>query len=131
MSSVTTTAADLTDTVPASAAELRAVAAEAKALAGLKPGDRVELVTPDNPRLNGAAATVRAVESWGAHVDTPAAAAGRFRAAWHEMRVVGRGPVKAGGQQTGRFCPACGGAQVVRTGSCETCQDCGHNEGCG
>jgi hypothetical protein len=33
--------------------------------------------------------------------------------------------------QTGKFCPDCGGCRIVRTGSCETCQDCGRNEGCG
>ena len=32
---------------------------------------------------------------------------------------------------TGNFCKACGGMNVVRTGSCETCQDCGDNSGCG
>ncbi len=30
---------------------------------------------------------------------------------------------------SGRVCH-CGG-MLVRTGSCETCQSCGHNEGCG
>lgn len=30
---------------------------------------------------------------------------------------------------SGRVCQ-CGG-MLVRTGSCETCQSCGHNEGCG
>lgn len=32
-------------------------------------------------------------------------------------------------QLSGRVCH-CGG-QLVRTGSCETCQSCGYNEGCG
>ncbi len=34
-------------------------------------------------------------------------------------------------ENSGKFCPDCGGARIVRTGSCETCQDCGRNEGCG
>ena len=32
---------------------------------------------------------------------------------------------------TGNPCPNCQGGNMVRTGSCVTCQDCGHNEGCG
>jgi hypothetical protein len=33
--------------------------------------------------------------------------------------------------KTGNVCTGCGGFNLVRTGSCETCQDCGHNAGCG
>lgn len=31
---------------------------------------------------------------------------------------------------SGNICKKCGG-MLVRTGTCETCQDCGENEGCG
>ncbi len=31
---------------------------------------------------------------------------------------------------TGNFCPDCGSARMIRTGTCETCQDCGANTGC-
>lgn len=32
---------------------------------------------------------------------------------------------------TGDICRTCGGCNLVRTGACLTCQDCGTNEGCG
>ena len=35
------------------------------------------------------------------------------------------------GELVGNPCAVCGSMQVVRTGSCETCQECGHNDGCG
>lgn len=31
---------------------------------------------------------------------------------------------------TGNICDACGGLRMVRTGVCETCQDCGASNGC-
>ncbi len=31
---------------------------------------------------------------------------------------------------TGNFCPDCGSARMVRSGTCETCQECGANTGC-
>jgi len=38
---------------------------------------------------------------------------------------------KVKGEVTGKYCKDCGGANMIRTGTCETCQDCGSNEGCG
>ena len=38
--------------------------------------------------------------------------------------------VQPAGATTGNACRKCGG-NLVRTGTCETCQDCGENEGCG
>lgn len=32
---------------------------------------------------------------------------------------------------TGGVCEQCGGFELVRTGTCETCQSCGWNKGCG
>lgn len=32
---------------------------------------------------------------------------------------------------TGEVCKNCQGPNLVRTGTCVTCQDCGTNEGCG
>lgn len=32
---------------------------------------------------------------------------------------------------SGNVCESCGGLNMVRTGTCETCQDCGWNKGCG
>jgi hypothetical protein len=37
----------------------------------------------------------------------------------------------SGPQQTGNPCRRCGGPNLVRTGTCMTCLDCGENEGCG
>ena len=34
-------------------------------------------------------------------------------------------------EMTGNSCRQCGHFQVVRTGTCLTCQACGYNEGCG
>jgi hypothetical protein len=34
-------------------------------------------------------------------------------------------------ETTGNACRKCGGANLIRTGTCVTCQDCGDNEGCG
>lgn len=31
---------------------------------------------------------------------------------------------------TGSFCPDCGGSHMVRSGTCEKCQDCGATTGC-
>jgi hypothetical protein len=100
-------------------------------------GDTVRIVTPDNPRLHGAQAVVASVEEWGCHLKTRAAATGRFRAHWTEMEFEEDRPLREvsgkvkKAETTGNCCPGCGGWQLVRTGSCVTCQDCGHNEGCG
>jgi hypothetical protein len=103
----------------------------------MRPGDAVRLVVPDNPRLDGAAATVEALEEWGAFVRTAAAATGRFRALWSEM--LPQGPVERNGTvrearergMTGDLCDRCGGCNVVRSGTCALCLDCGSTSGCG
>lgn len=86
-------------------------------------GDKVRLLLPENERLHNQLAVIDKVESWGAHVLCEAAAFGEFRALWTEMQLIA--------QPTGDVCNICGGSQLVRTGSCITCQDCGANEGCG
>ena len=37
---------------------------------------------------------------------------------------------KTGATQTGNVCSNCGG-ETIRTGTCETCLNCGQSEGCG
>lgn len=119
----------------------------------LREGEKVRLRTPDNPRLDGAAAVVVRPEPWGAHVATEAAATGRFRALFSEMEllVVNAGAVTtrsvaAGGQRadslgaaaaaakdhgyTGDFCDVCGSSKMRRNGSCLLCEGCGTTSGC-
>ena len=36
-----------------------------------------------------------------------------------------------GGGYTGSICDQCGGMRMRRTGTCETCMDCGNAGGCG
>lgn len=93
----------------------------------MKIGDRVILRVPGNPRLDGTEASVAAFADWGAHVLAPAAATGAFRAAWSEMEPVAR----RRSAPTGDVCDHCGGVNMVRSGSCLTCQNCGSTSGCG
>lgn len=94
-----------------------------------KPGERVRLSTPDNPRLDGAGATVAELFDWGALVRTSAAGSGQFRAAWVEM--VPLAGLNGATGFTGEVCNDCGGLRMVRSGACSTCQDCGASGGCG
>lgn len=100
-----------------------------------KPGDTVTLCVPENPRLHGTIATVERAEPWGAHVEAPAAATGKFRALWSEMIdpvVVAGKFVVQGGQAgyTGDLCDNCGGCRMRRSGTCQLCEDCGETSGC-
>jgi hypothetical protein len=113
------------------------------------PGAEVRLAT-DHERSNGKLGRVVSLHPWGAVLETNFATHS-YRAAWHEMEPIpptdlvnphsnGNGyhtpngvlppVVKPSGNPSGKFCDDCGGL-VVRTGMCETCQDCGRNEGCG
>jgi hypothetical protein len=94
----------------------------------VRVGSKVRLVTPDNPRLDGALATVVRLAEWGAHVLTAKAGSGRFRALFSEMDPL---PNPTRSSPTGNPCEKCGSPNVIRTGSCVTCQDCGENSGCG
>ena len=100
--------------------------------------DAVRLRTPDNPRLDGAPGMIAELHPWGAVVLTGAAAAGRYRAALDELEPL-PGPslmAHAGdvetthGEYVGSPCDVCGGANLVRTGTCTTCLDCGSTTGC-
>lgn len=100
----------------------------------LSIGDAVTLNTPDNPRLHGQPATVHTLTEYGAIVHTKAAATGQFRAAFVEManpRKDNKTIAAVEQGYTGDVCPTCGGCRMKRTGPCATCEDCGHNEGCG
>lgn len=86
-------------------------------------GDRVRLNTPDNARMHQTEATITGLTDWGAYLDAPAAASGQFRALWSEMeRAV---------EYVGECCAFCGSLNLIRTGACKTCQDCGNAGGCG
>lgn len=114
---------------------------------GLRKDDAVQLITPDNQRLNNQRAEIlEIVPEWGAHVQCPAAQTGRFRAHWSEMvpfdppehHVHRNGTIRTAAPKqslaaspTGDPCPECGGANLVRVGSCVRCSDCYYSGGCG
>ncbi len=102
----------------------------------LRPGQVVHLRTPDNARLDGAAAKIVRVETWGAHVLTAAAGTGQFRALHEEIVVDGADTNAARIEardkgMTGDACETCGGFNMVRSGPCLKCLDCGAAGGCG
>lgn len=89
------------------------------------PGQPVTLNVPENPFLHGRPATIVSLEEWGAHVETPAAATGRFRALYCEMEA---NPPQEG--MTGDVCDRCGSPNMQRSGTCLVCRDCGETTGC-
>lgn len=112
------------------------------------PGREVRLAT-DHPLSNGKLGRVVSLHDWGAVLETNFATRS-YRATWSEMEPVETtelvNPEVNGRHEngvarnhtirtvltlTGDVCPACQGVNLVRTGSCVTCQDCGANEGCG
>lgn len=109
-------------------------------------GDRVRLNVPENARLHGADGVVTGVEVWGAVVRTFAAATGEFRALLSEMVPFsqeskrgkgekGVGPNLPVGNSTdlgysGDSCSTCGSLRMRRSGTCQTCEDCGSTSGC-
>ncbi len=88
----------------------------------MTPGQRITLVNTGNDHIpDGTPAVVERVESWGAHVKTAATATSRYRAGWAEI---------ADAPASGHVCDNCGGSNVIRSGSCLLCQDCGQTSGC-
>ena len=98
----------------------------------IKPGSTVHLVTPDNPRLNGAMAIVQEATEWGAHVLTAAAGSGQFRALYSEMVPYAQvnGTARHDDGYTGDACSNCGSFRMRRSGTCATCEECGSTTGC-
>lgn len=122
----------------------------------VRPGDpiRIEMANADGSasRANGKMATVESIgydekgKAWGVFALTNFGT-GRIRLAWSEflpldvtdlvnpdqnlMRHNGTHFMSETRTPTGNPCPQCGGVNLVRTGSCVTCQDCAYNEGCG
>jgi hypothetical protein len=101
-----------------------------------RAGDAVQLVNTDIPRLEGQRGEVLEVTEWGAHVETAAAATGRFRAHHSEMAPYDPPPalkpkpsVREAGY-SGEICPVCNGCRMRRNGSCQLCEDCGSTTGC-
>lgn len=122
----------------------------------IRPGQFVRLKTPDNSQIDGATGCVKILAEWGAYVATLSAASGEFRAAWHEMELLGDhptelnghvsanghttvkanlttpgGPVLSQPEATGYVCDFCGSSRMKRAGPCLTCQECGAGGGCG
>ena len=94
-------------------------------------GDKVRLVTPSNPKLDGTDATIVGLEPWGAHCAAPAAATGNYRAAWEEMEMDTYDGVRSKAvEYTGDCCMQCGSTRLRRSGACKVCEDCGESNGC-
>jgi hypothetical protein len=98
----------------------------------MRVGDRVRIVGSGNAVLEGAAGVVLELADYGALLDLPAAATGRYRAGWWELVPLeadrnGHAPATSSGQ----FCDHCGSADLMRTGPCLTCRACGASGGCG
>jgi hypothetical protein len=87
----------------------------------LRPGLRVRLSMPDNPRVHNAIGVVAEVTAYGGRVRTQAAASGEIRAFPSEM-------VPAS-LATGDVCDRCGGSNMTRSGTCLLCLDCGSTLG--
>lgn len=109
----------------------------------LRTTDRVRLVLPDNPLLDGQVAVVASVRDWGAYLITKVGGGG-FRALFAEMVKIeetnGKRPKKAPDTDviaprhvgyTGDVCENCMGCRMVRVGTCLRCEDCGSTSGCG
>ena len=88
----------------------------------VRVGDRIRLLVPDNPRLDGSKATIEQLADWGAFLRAPAAASGRFRATWEEMT--------PDIEYTGDCCTRCGSMSMVQAGKCKVCTNCGESDGC-
>lgn len=110
----------------------------------LQVKDRVKLVLPENPWLDGQLAIVGAITDYGACVFTKVGS-GNFRALFCEMvkleETNGEGTVKtrkvvpetmdmteAG--YTGDVCETCGCMMMRRDGKCLRCDNCGQGSGC-
>lgn len=98
----------------------------------LRPGSKIHLVVPENPRLHNAQAVVKKLTDWGAYVNCPAAATGEYRALYSEMEEGGKnGHSRTMPCYTGDVCSNCGTLRMRRNGTCLVCDDCGTTTGCG
>ena len=97
-------------------------------------GKTIRLNTPGNARLHGSPAVVAVVEEWGARVRTPAAATGEYRAAWEEMLPLDdhspHGAPPPLYRPAEDVCVNCQGMNMVWSGACKVCLDCGTSGGC-
>lgn len=100
----------------------------------VKIGDEITLFNTGNCFIpDGTQAVIEELTSYGALVKTEATKTGKYRAGWDEIshhEGNGRGKPKQS-SPTGEICQTCGGVNMIRAGSCLTCQDCGSTTGCG
>lgn len=109
-----------------------------------EPGSRVTLHAPREPHDGLSVIVTTITPDWFAWVAPgvmhPRARMGwewRGRSLWSEVaeaevgaRTRGAVLVAKLNGMTGDVCPSCGGANMVRSGSCATCLDCGGTSGC-
>jgi hypothetical protein len=96
----------------------------------IEVGMRVRINDPGNSRLHGQPGVVERLEPWGAHLQMPAAASGRYRAVFEEMDPDIKGELSVSVEYTGNCCDTCGSTRMRQTGTCMTCQECGTTSGC-
>jgi hypothetical protein len=100
-------------------------------------GDRVRLKDTGNAVLEGAVGVVLELADYGALLDLPAAATGRYRAGFWELvplepdRNGHAAEAAVASGYTGDACDSCGSLAMRRSGACLVCDACGKSGGCG
>ncbi len=95
----------------------------------MKEGDRVRVYCPENVRLHGTTGTILSFHDWGATLALPAAGTGRYRAGWWELEPVGESSGWVVANRAGEVCDRCGSLEMIRSGTCLTCSNCGTTSG--
>ena len=94
-------------------------------------GDTVVVRGNLNPVLQGRQATVESVTPYGYVLTGTGVGTGQYRALASEVEPAAGSVVHVREQGfTGDVCFKCGGAKMVRNGSCLLCVDCGETTGC-
>lgn len=100
----------------------------------MQSGDQVRIHCPGNDRING---QIGVLGEWNGlwWLVRTLVGSGEYRALPEELEILKNGHPEKSQQArqmgyTGSICDLCGGCRMVRSGTCEKCEDCGITSGC-